>query len=776
MQTKNVLSTLKTSDKVVVKKSIFLNTLGSVVITIGLLLVPSIAQSAAATAYNIFASIGGNGADGGSPGGSGFAVGGVTAGGNGGDGVGQNGQSVSGGGTGGAGGASLGSASDAGGGGGAASISITNQNNGAIVISKGGDGFDGSEGGGAGSVEASNNTNTADTGTVYGGVAISKGGDTTSNGSGGDAMTATAISNTVNVMIGNVDNIYAGIAISKGGSTGSIGIIGIDNTATASNNNINISGGTVTGNIIGGMVLGNSNSRAENNTITISGATNLANTNILGGAVIDSYTLNTPDIHNISFSFTPTLVANSNTFNGNVLHMDNFSGTGKIRRIGNFERFDFTIGNHVRNGDTILQVGNLQLKNGDTGAGYKFSSIGTISVMPGSSLTVGDTVTLIDFDYVDGGQITNNDDFVQGKQGAFMNYTWQVNQLNIFGAGEITATVTSFSATSTSGVVANTHTGTSTAILGSAAHVLVGNAIPTAQSETRKAGSVKKAMSSGSDASQYNTWTPFTVLQAGHNSFNSGVKTDINSVSFVGGLANNAYHENNQILFGAFIETGIGSYDTSADGIDSDGNVNYVGAGAFSRYEWSGKSNIPYAEVSGRLGSLNTDYESGDIIDPMTGTGVSYNTNSMYYGMHIGAGYIYNLNEQWDLDLSAKYFWTHQESIDKHIAGNNFNFDAIDSHIVRVGANANYETINKETYSFSPYVGFHYEHEFDSRARASVDGLSVPNSASLEGGTGVISLGGTFAYTSGLLLNTKIEGSIGERDGIIGMIEAKYAF
>ncbi len=770
MQTKNTLNLTQSGNE----ECKFTNNLGALALVMGLLLVPNIAQSAAAS--NVYASIGGNGGSSGNPGHVGIAVGGVTAGGDGGDGNAENGQSVPGGGAGGA-----YSSSGSGGGGGAASISITNQNNGAVVISMGGNGIGGSGGGGSGSAEANNNTNTAGTETVYGGVAISQGGETLHSGNGGDAMAATAISNTVNMTTGNVTNIYSGVAVSKGGITNG-GVNGIDNTATASNNNINISGGTVTGNISGGMVLGNSNSVAENNTITISGATNLTGAKIFGGAVIDTYNLNTDDINNISFSATPIVNTNQNTFNGNVLHLNDYRGTGKVGSVFNFERYDFTIGNNVTNGATILQVGSFLPINDGTGASAKRASIGSISVMPGSTLTVGDSITLIDFDYTNNA-ITNAGGTVQGKQGAFMDFTWQVNQKAHLGPGQITATVTDYSPASTSGVVANSHTGTSTALLGNATHVLVSNAIPTAQAMSRANASAKTTkspenigMSSGSAASQYNTWTPFTVLQAGHNSFNSGVKTDINSLSFVGGLANNTYHENNQVLFGAFIETGIGSYDTSADEIDSDGNVNYVGGGVFSRYEWHGQTNLPYAEISGRLGSLNTDYDTNDIIDPLTNAGVSYKTNSMYYGMHIGTGYILDINDKWDLDLSAKYFWTRQEAIDKYIAGNNFNFDAINSHIVRVGATANYETITKETYSFSPYVGLHYEHEFDSKARASVDGLSIPNSANLKGGTGVISLGGVFAYTNGLSLNGKIEGSFGERDGIIGMLEAKYAF
>ncbi len=799
MQSKNAIGNLKNRYKAVLKKCALINVFGSLAVATALLLSPIMAENA--SALTISASIGG---DGGSVrvenGQDGISVGGATAGGRGGNrgnegssGNGFQGDSVSGGGTGGNGGAGdEGGGQGGGGGGGAASVTVTNASNGGFAISKGGNGGhsasgDDGRGGSAGSATASHNTNTANTGTAYGGIAISEGG----NG-GASADNATAESNTVTITSGTVDKAFGGIAISQGGGGG---------TATAKSNSITINGGTVSNNIIGGMMLGNASSRAENNTVTLSNAPNLANSNIWGGAVVNTYDLNTSDTSNITFSVAPELLSNSFTFNGNTLNVNKYIGSGRIASIGNFENYNFVLPASTAADSTALSVTDLYLGN-DSVAATETASIGTVSIEAGHNLPLNSTVILIDSTNAINGTIANNGATVTSDATTFTQQEWEINQDNI--NHDITATFISetlapapnpnpnpnpnpgSSTRSLAEIVANSHTGTSTAILGSAANTVVGVGIPAAQMATNNAsneageivGSLEnQGMSAGSASSHLrSSWAPFAVVHGGYNSFDSGVATDVTSLSFVGGLAHTSYFNASELLIGAFIETGTGSYNTSAGSVDSDGNLNYFGGGLFARYEWYTSKGLPYIEASARLGNLNTDFDSDDIIDTTTGSGVNYETNSMYYGMHIGAGYVWNINTEWAVDFSAKYFWTHQESIDKEIAGDNFDFDAIDSHIVRVGATVNYEMLNNTRYSFAPYVGLHYEHEFDSEARASVENISIANSASLEGGTTVLSLGATFAHINGFSLNAKVEGSLGERDGVSGMVEVSYTF
>ncbi len=542
-------------------------------------------------------------------------------------------------------------------------------------------------------------------------------------------------------MVGLQDIVYGALAPSNSG----VGHF-------ANENKVYIHGGASVGSIYGarGFVV------SEKNIVSLNGAITFEpNVTIAGSEVVG--------------------VSN---FTGNTLILDSFTiAAGTIDNVQSFETYNFILPSNTAAGSTILKTTDLNLTDGGTAN----ASVGTVSIEDGHGLKHNDVIVLIDSTNAIQGTIANNGQIVTSDVTTFTQQEWQINQDNT--NHDITATFISTSAQSIAGLVVETHTGASTAILANGTNTVTNIAIPTAQSEAQGGevqtiGSLESGgMSAGSASSNVrSTWAPFAVIHGGYNSFASGVDTDVTSLSFVGGFAYNAYLDNSELLLGAFVETGVGSYNSSAGAIDSDGNVNYIGGGLFARYEIYTQNGLPYFEASARMGNLNTDFGTNDIVDFNTGLGVNYETDSMYYGMHIGVGYIWNINEEWDLDMSAKYFWTHQEAIDQHIAGNNFNFDSINSHILRVGATASYEMLENETYTFSPYFGLHYEHEFDSEARASVDNLSIPNSASLEGGTAVLSLGGTFAHINGFSVNGRVEGSLGERDGVSGMIEVKYTF
>ncbi len=668
--------------------------------------------------------------------------------------------------------------------------------------SLGGGGFPGSSSGDGNIAEASGNILLMKGGSVenvYGGIAISRSSDGNPTGS---TNIATANNNKVTIQSGTVNNdVY-------GGSAQSLGVTAKE--ASASGNTVIVENNASVGNVIGGEVSSRSNSnKANNNIVHIYGEADnvygaftsrgsgghFANENkvyIHGGASVGSiygargFIESEKNIVSLNgaITFEPNVtiagseIVGVSKSTGNTLILDSFTiAAGTIQNVASFETYNFILPSNTAVGSTILKTTDLNLTDGVV----QVASVGNVSIKDGHGLKHNDVIVLIDSTNAIDGTIANNGKTVTSDTSTFTQQEWKINQDNI--NHDITATFISISAQSRAEVVVSSQTGAANATLYSATGALVGNAIPTAQSATQ-GGEIKtiaslenEGMSTGSASSNMrNTWAPFAVIQGGYNSFDSGVETDVTSVSFVGGLAYNAYLNNSELLLGFFAETGTGSYNTSAGAIDSDGNINYIGGGLFARYEFNTQNGLPYVEASARLGTLHNDYGSDDIIDPSTNAGISYETDSMYYGMHLGLGYIWNINEQWALDMSAKYFWTHQESIDKEIAGDNFNFDSINSHVLRVGATANYEMLENETYTFSPYFGLHYEHEFDSEAKASVENISIPNSASLEGGTGVLSLGATYSHINGFSLNGKVEGSLGERDGLTGMLELKYTF
>ena len=84
------------------------------------------------------------------------------------------------------------------------------------------------------------------------------------------------------------------------------------------------------------------------------------------------------------------------------------------------------------------------------------------------------------------------------------------------------------------------------------------------------------------------------------------------------------------------------------------------------------------------MGQVRADFSSSDLRDPM-GNDASYDSSSLYYGAHLGLGYLWNLNDSASIDLYAKYFWAHQGCDTVTVAGDSVHFDDADSHRLRAG-------------------------------------------------------------------------------------------
>ena len=77
----------------------------------------------------------------------------------------------------------------------------------------------------------------------------------------------------------------------------------------------------------------------------------------------------------------------------------------------------------------------------------------------------------------------------------------------------------------------------------------------------------------------------------------------------------------------------------------------------------------------------------------------------------------------------------------------------------------------------SPYAGAAWEHEFDSKARSTVNGLGV-DSPSIEGDTGVGELGLNISPAPALPLTIGlgVQGYTGKREGVTGSLDLKWEF
>lgn len=111
------------------------------------------------------------------------------------------------------------------------------------------------------------------------------------------------------------------------------------------------------------------------------------------------------------------------------------------------------------------------------------------------------------------------------------------------------------------------------------------------------------------------------------------------------------------------------------------------------------------------------------------------------------------------------------------IEGDSVRFKAMDSHRWRAGAKFSHAFATDSGMSFTPYFGAAYEREFDSKARATVNGKSI-DAPAVKGGTGIGELGFSFkpSAKSGLSLGLGMQGYTGKREGVGGSFQVKFEF
>ncbi|MDL2267457.1 autotransporter outer membrane beta-barrel domain-containing protein [Desulfovibrio sp. OttesenSCG-928-G15] len=277
----------------------------------------------------------------------------------------------------------------------------------------------------------------------------------------------------------------------------------------------------------------------------------------------------------------------------------------------------------------------------------------------------------------------------------------------------------------------------------------------------------------------------FGVMGGQSLRYNSGSHVDVDGFNLVTGLGwNFALTEGRRgnLLFGAFFESGWGSYDShnsfSSGSVKGDGDTKYYGGGILARYDSPliGPGKL-YTEASFRAGKVETDYSSSNFLNSSFTGKVDYDSSSAYYGAHAGIGYIWNISEASNLDMYTKYLWTRQGSDSVTIEGDSIRFKAMNSHRWRAGAKFSHAFATDSGMAFTPYFGAAYEREFDSKARATANGKSI-DAPAIKGGTGIGELGFSFkpSAKSGLSLGLGMQGYTGKREGVGGSFQVKFEF
>ncbi len=596
---------------------------------------------------------------------------------------------------------------------------------------------------------------------------------------GGEASAFHAVSrnNSVIVTGGTVKASGEGAAVIIGGVAETEKPDGV---ADASCNRVVVQGGSLKNgqNVYGGR---SQNLRgwtpaelsAENNTVILDGGS-LTGIDVVSGFIYSE------ELVPSSYSATNNrmIILNNPDLSGSYLYGGKFelgtgsSGGGGDVRTGNsleihgagltaanvlnFEKYSFYLPGTVRSGDTVLTLTDT------AGTDISNSSIAVALEGNAAPLQKGDTITLLTNSA--GGLKSDGyvQDTVSGTQGSTMEYEFLLK-----------ADGDSLYAVSADSIVSVTGRKSKALAEGHLAGMIL-----TLQGSDLVAGQGMEAALRAAGRSGVRGLTAFGTLSAGTSRYDTGSHVDVDSLSMLAGLALGTDTAAGRLTAGVFFEYGNGSYDTynsfNNASVNGDGDAWYLGGGLLARMDFLpvGPGHF-YAEASGRAGSLHNNYDNDDLRDA-AGTRAAYDSSPAYYGVHLGAGYIWNLNEVSSLDLYAKYFWTHQEDDDVHLStGEHLRFDGADSSRLRLGGRFAY-AVNEYV---RPYVGAAWEHEFDGRVNATNTGFAI-DAPDLEGDTGMGELGISLTPSGDLPLTVDlgVQGYVGRREGVAGNMMIRFAF
>ena len=511
-------------------------------------------------------------------------------------------------------------------------------------------------------------------------------------------------------------------------SGGEMGYVygGSSSISAATNNSVNISGGTIKENIYGGD---SESGAVTGNTVTISGTPVFdENRTVLYGGL-----------------------STNGTVSGNTLNFNSKERT--VSKVQNFDAYNFCLPGGTRAGNILLTM------TAANGADISGSKVQVSAEGTAAAFKAGDQITLLYTDTPGTGSVIKADNMDYGKemrQGVSVVYdiTTGLNE----DEHKLVTTVNGGKAAEQSKSPVETQAAAA-AFLNSGADLLAGSGIANMTAATSaEDGAIFGAMGGGS--MRYKTGSYADVK--GYNL----------AMGFGKAVANNA----GRLTFGPFIEYGKGEYTSHLDGgIRGDGNTKYYGVGVLARQD---NNSGVYYEGSLRYGRRDADYGSGDLIGALgSKVASSYDSSSAYYGAHLGIGKVNKLNDTTKADVYAKFMYTHQNGDSVALrgegAGEVYDFDAVDSTRVRVGARVNKAYNNRGT----GYAGLAYEYEFDGEAKATVLGFSTP-SPSIKGSSGLLELGYILQPkgANDPAIDINLQGWGGKKQGFTGNVNFVWKF
>ena len=507
----------------------------------------------------------------------------------------------------------------------------------------------------------------------------------------------------------------------------------------AYNNTVNISGGTVKSDVYGGR---STDGSAHHNTVNISDGS--VTSYVYGGRSTDGSAYDNEVIISGSANIENASLYGRNSDahgTGNTLTIDGWSGrTNSVKNFNDiaFKNIDWN------NNESILTITNQNNYTSD----LTNTTIDTINIAGGSNINVGESMTLIK------NESNTNLGLTEGN--VTDTFTAGVAREGL-GSTSVDGNVVTFNIDSVK---------------------LSSQAVSAAQTRAASAAFVNQGTDLISDSldtisrdDNYGVKT-FAAVHGNRSKYDVADDIKINGWSTIVGVGNaDKFDNGSELSWGVFYENGSGNYRTynsfNNEFFRGDGSMVYNGGGIAARYE---NKNGVYTEGSLRAGMLKNELDNA--MRDVNGS-YGYETESAYYGAHIGVGKIISLSDSSDLDIYGKFFHTYTEGDSVTIADDKFDFDSITSDRLRVGARI---TSNKEN-KFSTYYGLAYEYEFNGDADMTAQGLRA-DTQSLQGSSIMAEVGFNYQPTpdSPWSFDLNMRGYAGERQGGSFNVQATYTF
>ena len=566
-------------------------------------------------------------------------------------------------------------------------------------------------------------------------------GTITSNVFGGMAENGIVHNNHVTINNGAISNVYGGYsqksAVHNNTVTINDGTVSyvygaVSDNVSVTENKVYIKGGSVNF-IVGGF---SPESNAGSNTVDISGGS-------VSGDVYGGYASGSANDNEIIISGSAN-ITNANLYGrndkasgtGNTLTLDGWSGTANS--IHYFENIEFK-NTTFTNGTVLNSQGQSNLDG--------LKNIKITNFAGGQNFNKGETLTLIK-----NTNNTNNTTINEQSFNATAGVAVDVGGVIKQDGNNVIMTVNSTNLNSQTDLASQTRAA-------SAAFVNQGTDL------------ISDSLDTISRDDNYGVKT-FAAVHGNRSKYDVADDIKINGWSTIVGVGNaDKFDNGSELSWGVFYENGSGNYRTfnefNNEFFRGDGSMVYNGGGIAARYE---NKNGVYTEGSLRAGMLKNELDNA--MRDVNGS-YGYETESAYYGAHIGVGKIISLSDSSDLDIYGKFFHTYTEGDSVTIADDKFDFDSITSDRLRVGARI---TSNKEN-KFSTYYGLAYEYEFNGDADMTAQGLRA-DTQSLQGSSVMAEVGFNYQPTpdSPWSFDLNMRGYTGERQGGSFNVQATYTF